>query len=242
VLNSLFKIFVQADRAFIVMKTEGGQLVPLATKVRREGADDTIRVSRTIVNQVMEAKEAILSADAASDQKFEMSQSIADFRIRAMMCAPLLDSEGKAMGVLQIDTLDQRKRFQKEDLDVLASVAAQAGIAIDNAQMHETALKQKAMERDLEVAKEVQKSFLPEKPPEVPGYRFFNYYQPANHIGAITTTTFRSATGGWRSSWPTWWGTAWRPRSSWPSSRPNRGFAWPAKATPPPRLPGSTTS
>src|SRR4029077_1270972 len=108
VLNSLFKIFVQADRAFIVMRTEDGKLVPLATKVRREDTEDTIRVSRTIVNQVMQAKEAILSADAATDQKFEMSQSIADFRIRAMMCAPLLDSEGNAMGVLQIDTLDQR--------------------------------------------------------------------------------------------------------------------------------------
>lgn len=183
VLNSLFKIFVQADRSFIVMRAEDGQLVPLATKVRRENAEDTIRVSRTIVNHVMQAKEAILSADAASDQKFEMSQSIADFRIRAMMCAPLLDTEGKAMGVLQIDTLDQRKRFQKEDLEVLASVAAQAGIAIDNAQMHERALKQKAHERDLEVAHEVQKSFLPEKPPEVEGYQFFNYYQPANHVG-----------------------------------------------------------
>lgn len=183
VLNSLFKIFVQADRAFIVMRTEDGKLVPLATKVRREDSEDTIRVSRTIVNQVMQAKEAILSADAATDQKFEMSQSIADFRIRAMMCAPLIDTEGNAMGVLQIDTLDQRKRFQKEDLEVLASVAAQAGIAIDNAQMHEKALKNKAMERDLEVAHEVQKSFLPEKPPEVPGYRFFNHYQPANHVG-----------------------------------------------------------
>ncbi len=183
VLNSLFKIFVQADRGFIVMRSEDGKLVPLWTKMRREDSDDTIRISRTIVNQVMQSKEAILSADAATDSRFEMSQSIADFRIRSMMCAPLLDSEGKSMGVLQIDTLDQRKRFQQEDLSVLASVASQAGIAIDNAQLHEQALRQRALERDLEVSREVQRGFLPVRPPEADGYMFFDYYQPANHVG-----------------------------------------------------------
>jgi serine phosphatase RsbU (regulator of sigma subunit) len=183
VLNSLFKIFVQADRGFIVMKTDDGRLIPMWTKMRRENSDDTIRISRTIVNQVMESQEAILSADAATDTRFEMSQSIADFRIRSMMCAPLVNSEGKSMGVLQIDTLDQRKRFQTEDLEVLASVAAQAGIAIHAAQMHENALKQRAVERDLEVAHEVQRGFLPEHPPAVDGYQFYDYYEPANHVG-----------------------------------------------------------
>ena len=183
VLNSLFKIFVQADRGFIVMRTDDGRLIPMWTKVRRENADDTIRISRTIVNQVMESQEAILSADAATDARFEMSQSIADFRIRSMMCAPLVNSEGVSMGVLQIDTLDQRKRFQTEDLEVLASVASQAGIAIHAAQMHENALRQRSVERDLEVAHEVQRGFLPEHPPDVDGYQFYDYYEPANHVG-----------------------------------------------------------
>jgi serine phosphatase RsbU (regulator of sigma subunit) len=182
-LNGLFKIFVQADRGFIVMRTEEGRLAPLWTKVRRKDSDDTIRISRTIVERVMETKEAILSADAAADSRFEMSQSIADFRIRSMMCAPLLDSERKSIGVLQIDTLDQRKRFQPEDLEVLASVAVQAGTAIDNARLHDASLRQQAVERDLEVAREVQRGFLPKNPAEVTGYSFFNYYEPANHVG-----------------------------------------------------------
>src|SRR6185436_11545559 len=97
------------------------------------------------VNKVIDSKEAILSADASSDSQFAMSQSIADFRIRSMMCAPLIDSEGKAFGALQIDTLDQRSRFQKEDLELLVSIASQASISIDNAQLHENALRQRAL-------------------------------------------------------------------------------------------------
>ena len=182
VLNSLFKIFVQADRGFIALVGEDGVLVPRWTKLRREDAD-TIRVSRTIVHQVMQSREAILSADATSDARFELSQSIADFRIRSMMCAPLINSEGTVLGVLQIDTLDQRNRFQPEDLELLVGAAAQAGIAIDNAQMHEAALRQRAVERDLELAHEVQRGFLPDARPELPGYHFWDYYRPANHVG-----------------------------------------------------------
>ncbi|MGE3777729.1 MAG: PP2C family protein-serine/threonine phosphatase, partial [Pirellulaceae bacterium] len=132
---------------------------------------------------VMETKEAILSADAASDSRFEMSQSIADFRIRSTMCAPLIDSEGGAMGILQIDTMDQRQRFTESDLELLVSTASQASIAIDNAQLHEDALRQRTLERDLELAREVQAAFLPEKQPEVVGYEFCSYYQAANEIG-----------------------------------------------------------
>ena len=183
VLKSLFKIFVQADRGFVVMQTPDGKLIPRWVRLRREDANDTLRISRTIIRHVMDSKQAIISADAAGDERFEMSQSIADFRIRSMMCAPLLDSEGKAFGALQIDTLDQRKRFQDEDLELLVSTASQAAIAIQNAQLHESALRQREMERDMKLAHEVQHGFLPEQHPAVPGYEFFDYYQPADQIG-----------------------------------------------------------
>jgi serine phosphatase RsbU (regulator of sigma subunit)/pSer/pThr/pTyr-binding forkhead associated (FHA) protein len=183
VLNSLFQIFLQADRGFIVLQTEDGSLVPRWTTARKAIHDETIRISRSIVKTVMESKEAILSHDVMKDNRIDMTQSIADLRIRSMMCAPLVDSEGNALGVIQVDTLDQRKRFQQEDLEVLASVAVQAGIAIDNAQLHERALRQKEIEQDLELANEVQRAFLPQARPELEGYQFFDFYRPANHVG-----------------------------------------------------------
>ena len=183
VLNTLFKLFTQADRGFIVLRRPDGTLEPRWTKVRHEDPTDTIRISRTIVSRVMDSREAVLSADAGSDERFEMSQSIADFRIRSVMCAPLVNSDGSVLGVLQVDTLNQRHRFEAVDLDVLASVAAQAAIAIDNAQLHERAIQQRALERELELAQQVQQGFLPQTFPELPGYQFFDFYQPANQIG-----------------------------------------------------------
>jgi serine phosphatase RsbU (regulator of sigma subunit)/pSer/pThr/pTyr-binding forkhead associated (FHA) protein len=183
VLDSLFRIFVQADRGFIGLLDESNVLIPRWTKLRREDSQDTIRVSRTIATQVLESRAAILSSDASSDERFDMSQSVADFRIRSMMCAPLLTGDGTAIGILQIDTLDQRQRFQEGDLELLVSAASQAAIAIDNARMHDEALNQKMLERDLNLANEVQRAFLPTGPPEIPGYEFFDYYQAANQVG-----------------------------------------------------------
>jgi len=183
VFKSLFKIFVQADRGFFVMQTPDGKLIPRWVRLRREDANDTLRISRTIIRHVMETKEAILSADAASDERFEMSQSIADFRIRSMMCAPLLDSEGKAFGALQIDTLDQRQRFTKEDLELLVSTASQAALAIQQAQLHEQVIAQKEIERDMKLAREVQHGFLPDRRPDLADYEFYDHYEPTADVG-----------------------------------------------------------
>jgi serine phosphatase RsbU (regulator of sigma subunit)/pSer/pThr/pTyr-binding forkhead associated (FHA) protein len=182
-LNSLFKIFTQADRGFIVLRQDDGQLVPRWTKMRHQDEDDTIRISRTIVNHVIDSREAVSAYDAADDERFEMSQSMVDLRIRSLMCAPLINIDGNVLGVLEIDTLDRRHQFQPADLEVLASVASQAAIAIDNAQLHDRAIQQRALERELELANQVQQSFLPQSRPEVPGYQFHDYYRPANQIG-----------------------------------------------------------
>lgn len=183
-LDSLFKIFVQADRGFVVMRPKpDAPLVPVAAKSRRSTDDERMRISRTIVEEAMRSRKAILSADAASDERFNMAQSIADFSIRSMVCAPMIGGDGQPVGVIQIDTMNQRARFTDEDLEVLAGVASQAAVAIDNAAMHEQVVSQRALQRDLELARRMQRTLLPSGPPQVPGYFFFDHYQAARQVG-----------------------------------------------------------
>ncbi len=184
ILDALFRIFMQADRGFIILReSPDAPIVIKAVKHRRDSDEEKTRISRTIIDQVMESREAILSADAASDERFDMSQSIADFRIRSMMCAPLVDSDGNALGVIQVDTLDQRSRFREDDLVVLATVALQAAIVVENAQLHEDTLRQQAVDTELQLARRVQRGFLPDAPPCIDGYDFFDFYEPAKHVG-----------------------------------------------------------
>jgi serine phosphatase RsbU (regulator of sigma subunit)/pSer/pThr/pTyr-binding forkhead associated (FHA) protein len=183
VLDSLFELFPQADRGFIVLATPEGNLKPLAMKLRRETDESTFRISRTIVRHVMDTRKAVISTDAANDERFDLSQSIADFRIRSMMCAPLLDSEGRSTGIIQIDSLQSHSGFTDEDLDILATVALQAGAAIDRAKLHDVALKQQQLRRDLELANEIQHRLLPADPPRLEGYALYDFYRPAEQVG-----------------------------------------------------------
>jgi phosphoserine phosphatase RsbU/P len=183
-LDSLFAIFAQADRGFIVLRDpQTSRLVPKAVKHRRQDDTQSFRISRTIVGNVMATKEAILSADAATDARFDMAESIVDFHIRSMICAPLVASEGEALGVIQLDTIDPRNRFRKDDLELLVSVACQAAFAVENAQLHETAMRDQALKRELAVAHEVQRGLLPSAAPKIPEYDFFDFYEPASQLG-----------------------------------------------------------
>lgn len=183
-LDSLFKIFVQADRGFVVMRARpGGPLVPVAVKSRRSADEERMRISRTIVEESLNTRKAILSADASHDERFSMAQSIADFSIRSMICAPMIGSDGEPMGVIQIDTVNQRARFTDEDLEVLASVASQAAVAIDNAKLHRQLVQQRELQRDLELARKMQRALLPSQPPQVAGFFFSDYYQAARQVG-----------------------------------------------------------
>ena len=182
VLDTLFKIFLQADRAFIVLR-EGDELAARWTKTRNEKQQEAFRISRTVMREVMESKEAIITLDASSDERFEMANSISDFRIRSMVVAPLLDSEGEALGAIQMDTLDSKRHFEARDLEILSGVAIQAGVAIEKAQMHDQLIQQQRVEHDLELARNVQRAFLPARAPDPQGYEFYHFYLPADQIG-----------------------------------------------------------
>lgn len=184
ILESLFKILPHADRGFIVLKDPAsGNLQIKAMRMRRENMEESSRLSTTILKEAMNKARAILSADAAADSRFSLSESIANLRIRSVMCAPLVALSGEALGAIQVDTLDSALQFSEEDLEVLASVAAQATLGLENAQLHVSALRQRDLERDLDFATQVQLGFLPKDRPKVAGYEFFDYYEAAQSVG-----------------------------------------------------------
>jgi phosphoserine phosphatase RsbU/P len=190
IVDSLFQLFKQADRGFIILREEvttgdkvTDRLIPKVIKTRRGQDDTSASYSRSIVRECLKTVQAFLSDDATTDKRFNMAQSIADFRIRSVMCAPLWTQDNKAIGVIQLDTQDRSKKFTEEDLSLLMAVASQASVALENARLHEEILVRERMRRDLELAHQVQLSFLPRNLPEIPDYDFYAHYESAQEVG-----------------------------------------------------------
>ena len=182
-LDSLFLIFPQADHGIIVLRhSTADRLVPKAVKHRRP-TKDPMRISRTVFNNVIDNKTAILSADVMEDSRFNEAQSVVNMSIRSMMCAPLIDAEGQVLGAIKLDSDTDGHRFQSEDLELLASVAVQAAMYVRNAMLHDVAVRDAAIQRELTLAHKVQKALLPDNSPVLPGYSFYDIYRPARFLG-----------------------------------------------------------
>jgi serine phosphatase RsbU (regulator of sigma subunit) len=184
-LDELFKIYPQADEGFVLLNDpEGERLVVKAAEERGTTANSgSLRASMTIVKHAMESGQAILSADALEDSRFNMSESLSGLEIRSMLCVPLMSQQGHALGVIQLDTKSLRQQFSADDLDLLVSIGSQASLAVENANMHEEMLRQRDIERELEFATQVQLGFLPNQRPRLPGYEFHDYYEAALRVG-----------------------------------------------------------
>jgi phosphoserine phosphatase RsbU/P len=184
VLSALFNIFPQAAQGFVLLKDpDSGKLLVKATKLRKGKEADAVAVSMTVVRQAMESGEALLSANVKDDSRFKQSTSLTKMKIRSVMCVPLLGHEGDAFGVIQIVTRGEYSSFDRDDLDLLVSVAAQAARAVENAALHEEVVRQRELERDLDFATQVQLGFLPKSRPRVDHYAFADYYDAAQRIG-----------------------------------------------------------
>jgi sigma-B regulation protein RsbU (phosphoserine phosphatase) len=183
-LDGLFEIFPGADRGFVLLTDpQSKRLVLRARKISGVPEPGPLRLSLSLMDKVVQTRRAILSADAASDSRFKASASVADCRIRSVMCVPFIQGDGGVLGVLQVDSRDPQHAFQREDLVILAGIAGQATQAIEQALAHDERIGQEQLKRDLELAHRVQQGLLPSKPPEIPGYQVFDFYEPARQIG-----------------------------------------------------------
>ncbi|MBL8799899.1 MAG: SpoIIE family protein phosphatase [Planctomycetia bacterium] len=186
IAESLFQLFKQADRCFLILRdpADAAKLIPKMIKTRRAGGETSARFSRTIVKVCLDSASAQLFDDASSAPQLALAQSVADFRIRSVMVAPLCSAtDGKPFGVIQLDTQDRSKKFTQDDLKLLLGVANQGAVALENVQLHTSLVTQERSRRDMELAKQVQRSFLPQTLPKLPGYQFYAHYEPALVIG-----------------------------------------------------------
>ncbi len=183
ILEFLLELFTNADRGFIILQNEDGELEPVGWKTRHAADDEQIRISKTIVKQVIDSKRPVISSDAASDDRFDMAQSIVDFRIRSLMCAPMINSKDEVIGVIHLDTVQQSVAFNEEELETLTTIALQASLAVQKSDLFEAAKRSENLKVDLQVANEIQRKFLPQRAIKNDRYDFFSYYRPMQQVG-----------------------------------------------------------
>jgi Nif-specific regulatory protein len=124
---------VPAERGAILLDGQGNEkfsslFVHPATANRGE----PLRVSRTITRQVMQQGVAILGADVPGTGALSEVKSLVNFNVRSLLCVPLTVFQ-KVIGCIYLDTTICSARFDKDHLELVASMAGISAVALENA-------------------------------------------------------------------------------------------------------------
>ena len=137
IVDCIYGIFTGCDRVFILLQSPHSEmLAPVAIKIGDEQPHmaGALRLSETVVQQVLRSKRAVLSQDTTSDDRFKDQESIIDFSIRSVMCAPLLVDDA-VIGLVQVDAIGGPQTFTESDLHLLSGLIAQVATAVKQAQL-----------------------------------------------------------------------------------------------------------
>lgn len=180
-MDSVMEI-TNAQRGFVMIdENQTGNLRVIVAR----GLDNSTLAeegySTTIVNQVIETRQPLLTNNAQVDSRFQPGQSIIMRGLRAILCAPMIVQD-RLLGAVYVDTAMRSGAFTPDDLGLLNAVCGLAGAAIENARLYRVAVEKGRMERELQMARDIQQGLMPEHMPTVEGYEITARWRAAREV------------------------------------------------------------
>lgn len=163
---------VPAERCVIMLRddsVEGGMKIVVARVRGKDEKLEEVRISRTVMDEVMKNGKSVLTSDAQHDPRFA-SQTMALLGIRSVLAVPLSVDERDVFGIVYADSPTYETTFSEEHLNILTTLASVAAIRVENASLMEARFERERMERELELATEIQQRFQPSEAPKMEGY------------------------------------------------------------------------
>jgi len=172
------------DRGILMLK-EGNpaQLIPKVIRINNKRLmDQRILVSQSIVNMVMNKHSSVLISDVQADPRFKSRDSIVKMNIHSAVCVPLWNNK-EIIGIIYSDRISLLKPFSDDDLKLLTLLANLAAVKIENSRQIEVERERDKMEKELSLAAQIQKDFLPKETPKCKGFDITGYMTPCYQVG-----------------------------------------------------------
>ena len=180
-VDALLELFPQAEDVGVLVEDERtAELRVQCQRHRTRSASGeqekrsfggNLRVPGTIIQHVVSDRRGVLLGESADEN---------DEGIGLRMGAPLI-YHGVHYGVVYVES--KRQGYRQEDVDLLQAIATQAGMAIHSTRVATQLARREKLDRDLRVARQIQRSLLPANVPDVVGLDFAVHYEPAYQIG-----------------------------------------------------------
>lgn len=136
-----------------------------------------------IAGAVFESKSTLNILDAQTDPRFYGKVDVrTGFVTRSMLTVPLLNAQ-EAMGVLQAINPVGRHHFDKIDEEICEAFSGLIVSALLRLEAEKRQVEEISTRQELELAKEIQRSFLPNQNIQHDACHIYMHYEPAKAVG-----------------------------------------------------------
>ncbi len=142
-----------------------------------------VKIGKGISGWVAQQGESVLIPDAYADPRFDPSfDKRSGFRTRSYLCVPMKYKEN-ILGVMTVLNRLDDQPFTENDKDLLQTFASQAALAIENVRLLKTALEKERLDRELQIAADIQNQLIPQRIPKIRDLDISATYIPCKEVG-----------------------------------------------------------
>jgi sigma-B regulation protein RsbU (phosphoserine phosphatase) len=123
-----------------------------------------LKVGQGLVGHVAKSGEPVIVPDVFADDRYVNARQATKSEIAVPMT---LDE--RVIGVFNLES-DVLNAYGDHHVSLLSAFASQAAVSIERARLHERIVSGQKLEQQLDIAREIQHSFLPTSDPDIPGY------------------------------------------------------------------------
>ena len=158
---------VDYDAAAIYLVSRGtATLEMVSAHGYPEGSESAfdIQIGQGIVGWVANSGESLIVPDVRADRRYVAARP----STRSEIATPMM-FEGRVIGVFNLES-DHLDVYHDGHLELLSAFAAQAAMAVERARTARERVERRRLEKELAIARDIQRSFLPASAPRVPGF------------------------------------------------------------------------
>lgn len=157
--------------------------------------EDSTFAAPSVVQYVERTRENVVLGDASREGRFTKAPYVMKYSPKSVLCMPII-KQGELFGILYLENNLTTNAFTQDRVDVLKILASQAAISLENAKLISEETERQKLQKEMEMAKDVQMSILPEFP-EDDAYRITAHMTPAEQVGGDYYDYYRVNADRW---------------------------------------------
>ncbi len=148
-------------------------------------SDVHLKIGQGVIGYVAKSGESVIVPDVSVDDRYVNARPAT----KSEIVVPMVLDE-KVIGVVNLES-DERNAYDSHYGALMEAFASQAAVSIERARLHERLLSSQKLEQQLNIAREIQRSFLPTSDPNIPGYDIAGRNISSEQVGGDYYDFFR---------------------------------------------------